>query len=276
MKIVTLNVANYDDHKEWDQRLPMIVQTLMDLKPDLVAFQEIRFNPDEPSSHASYQNMAEQVLARIRDENGGSTWENSWIMTHPAMYYQLASIYKPWRYPQTATDDLHRTQVWEGLSILSRSLALETGGILLSNPPTSTDSNQRNTQYLTTDRQLYLFNTHFTLDKNLRSLNARETVDYMQRFGGQQMLAGDLNAFPDDPALNILREAGLTDLWPRFHPGDPGYTTPSDRPYKRFDYCWVNEALLSRVTGIELILTHRNANGVYASDHFGLCVTLDA
>ncbi len=280
MKAVTLNLANYDDDSDWDQRAEMIAEVLIDLDADLVAFQEVRFNPDQPSTSASYQNMAEQVLHAIRQSEGGEAWEGTTIVTQPAMYYpQIDGEENPWEYPQPSTDE-DDAQEWEGLTILSRDGVFETGSVFLSQSEGCTDNNRRITQYAATkgfDEPLHFFNTHFAFREEVcRESNAEETLAYMSRFDGFQLLVGDLNAEPDDPALQLLRDAGLVDLWQELQGNDPGYTYASDDPTKRIDYCWANQALAVQATGIELIATQPAANGVYASDHFGLCVTFDA
>ncbi|MBU7024417.1 MAG: hypothetical protein HXS40_09655, partial [Theionarchaea archaeon] len=61
---------------------------------------------------------------------------------------------------------------------------------------------------------------------------------------------------------------------PALHPGENGYTYPSDpAPTKRIDYVWVDKGLVNSVKGIETILADPQG-GIYASDHLGLFVTL--
>lgn len=277
MKVVNWNLANYDDHPNWEQRLQMIADNLIILQPDLVALQEIRFNPDQVSTRVSYQNMAEQVLHAIRQIENGDVWAGTSIVTQTSMFYPLVGGEEnPWRYPQPSPNE----KEWEGLTILSRGGVLETGSVFLS-LSNCTDFNRRITQYVAVDSldglddRLFLFNAHFSYSGACRVNNVNETLAYMSRYDGYQLLVGDMNATPDDPSLQPLRDAGLVDLWQELQGDALGYTAPSDDPTNRIDYCWANQALAALATEIELIATQPE-DDVYASDHFGLCVTFDS
>ena len=278
MRVVTLNLGNYNDVAHWEQRSQRIAGALIDLEADVVGLQEVRFDPDQISTRESYQNMAEQVLRTIRETTGGEAWAGTKLVSQPAMYYPtVEGGENPWEYPQLAEGDLDR-QWWEGLSLLSRSPVGETGSRFLSRGSDCTDANRRIVQQSATgelDTQVYVFNTHFALTEACRAANVDETLAYMSRSSGDQLLVGDLNATPDDPTLEPLREAGLVDLWQELHPDAAGHTYPSDAPAKRIDYCWASPDLAARAIAIELILTEPDPDGVYASDHLGLCVTFE-
>lgn len=262
MRIATLNIANYDDHPNWDQRVQMIADALINVDPQLVALQEVRFNPQHPSTRGDYQNAAEQILAAIHDHRAGRSWSGTWIIYQPAMYYPVGG--ERWHYPRPDAP----VQEWEGLAFLSRTRVLETGGRFLF-PTNSNDPNQRNVRVMTTDGSLYLFNAHFSYD--LANQNAQDTIAFMARYPGPRMLVGDLNSIPGSDAYNTLQNAGLIDLWPRFHT-DAGHTVRN--PWQRIDYCWVTSDLADSVQSIERFAMEPNSDRVYASDHVGLCVTL--
>ncbi len=276
MRVITLNTANYDDHLHWDQRVLMIAADIVARDADVIALQEIRFDPSQASTQVSYQNMGEQIIAAIRGTTGGDSYENTRIATMPSMYYPIVGGQQtPWQYPSPGSPNGDH-QLWEGLTILSKPSVTTTGGIYLTRTAGCGDGNLRATQFAeiaTPARPLFVFNTHFGLDGPCLTSNASETVAYMGGFEGLQLLVGDFNAEPDNDALNLLRSAGLTDIWAALHPDDPGYTWPSGDPAKRIDYCWANGALHPQAVDIELIATEPD-NGVYASDHYGLCVTL--
>jgi endonuclease/exonuclease/phosphatase family metal-dependent hydrolase len=96
----------------------------------------------------------------------------------------------------------------------------------------------------------------------------------MNGFSGPRLLVGDLNAEPGDPALQTLANGGLTDLWASLEPDQAGYTWPSNDPSKRIDYCWGDDTVAPAAQAIELVAT-QPVNGIYASDHFGLLVTIN-
>lgn len=84
ISIVTLNLANYDDHHHWKKRLQLIVRSLLAADADLIALQETRMNPDHPSSKRTYQNMASQVLSEL---NKQGAYIGAQLVTQPTMYY---------------------------------------------------------------------------------------------------------------------------------------------------------------------------------------------
>jgi len=91
---------------------------------------------------------------------------------------------------------------------------------------------------------LYIFNTHFGLDGPCLWSNVQETVEYLNLHKHRMvLLVGDLNATPNHPSLQLLRDAGYVDLWEKLHPvtsastfNDLGYTFPSNNPIKRIDF----------------------------------------
>jgi len=61
LKVMMYNMANYDNHAQWPTRSQMFAQVIMEKQPDIILFQEVRFNPDQPNTKVNYQNMAEEV-----------------------------------------------------------------------------------------------------------------------------------------------------------------------------------------------------------------------
>jgi endonuclease/exonuclease/phosphatase family metal-dependent hydrolase len=262
---MTLNLANYDDHPDWSERLQIIVTAIAAAEADVIAVQEVRFDPAQPTTQQSYQSMAEQLVYQLDQQPG---YAGVSIVTQPLMFYPVASDH----YPSPPPDG----QLWEGVSILSRLPITETGALFLTRD--GGDGNLRGTQYAavttSSSNTLYVFNTHFALDQTNRNSNATETLAYMNRSGGLQILLGDLNAIPSDPCITILGDGGLTDVWAKLEPDKAGYTYPSSKPSERIDYAWANAGTASLVTAIELVAT-QPVDGIYASDHVGIVVTLD-
>lgn len=263
--VMTLNLANYDDHPDWSARLQIIVTTILNENPDVIAVQEVRFDPSQPTTQSSYQSMAEQIVDLLNQAQP-ATYAGVDIVSQPLMFYPDSSEHYPSPPPNK--------QLWEGLAILSRLPVLKTGSIFLAR--TGSDANLRGTQFATVatgGTELTVFNTHFGLDATDRESNATQTLAYMDGFASPRLLVGDLNAVPGDPALAILAKGGLTDLWAQLEPDQNGYTWPSSDPSKRIDYCWGDATVATAATTIDLVAT-QPVNGIYASDHFGLLVTI--
>lgn len=91
------------------------------------------------------------------------------------------------------------------------------------------------------------------------------------------VLAGDLNAPPDDEGLTPLK-GRLMDAWSHMHPHDPGHTWSHCNPLtggyplpsRRLDYLFVDPA--TRIDAIRLLFN--DATEGFVSDHFGLMAQL--
>lgn len=274
--VVAFNVANYDDHHDWGERLPMIVDALAATDFDVAGLSEVRYTATNssrpgapgfwterslPGVGAGYRDMAQQILTLLRGRNG---FENTVCVTIRAMTYNAT---------------LER-ESWEGLSILTRLPLLAQGSRCLTQLPGG-DGNARATQYaevtLASERSLFVFNLHFALDEANRVCNAEQTLEMVSSTvteGAPYILMGDLNAQPDDPALKLLAGAGLTDAWAAKYPDEPGYTHEANGQWERIDYVWTPPGVT--IQSGQLIGTEPNDDGIYASDHFGLHFTLAA
>lgn len=281
MKIITYNIANYDDHPYWDTRVDMIADILIEHEPDLVAFQEVRFNPAQTSTENSYQDMAQQVIDNIRMKKDES-WINSTIITQPVMYYYKPGNSPHWQYPRKENPN----QFWEGKSIVSRTQPIVEAGNLFLKMENASDANRRSTCYVLDSERFYLFNSHFSYDTENAYENSRQTVEYMDRVtnGAPHILVGDLNAKPTDKAMEPLKDAGYIDLWSRLYPEDNGYTESTGNLEKRIDYMWASsQEIADKAKSIELLgdqyreieLPGGQDKKIYPSDHLGLCLTLD-
>ncbi|RLC46911.1 MAG: hypothetical protein DRI23_11860 [Candidatus Cloacimonadota bacterium] len=255
MKIITWNLANYDDHPHWDDRLKMIVNEIAKHQPDVLALQEIRYNTDHPSTKESHFNMADQILPELQMKN---LYKKARVITQPAMYYGKTH--------------------WEGITLITNLETIETGNIFHTLLDISSDQNKRITQYAVMANQeitFAIFNTHFSYKELGMKLNVDETINYMNRFAGYPlMLVGDMNAKPDNENIHKFALEGYTDIWQKLHPKENGFTYKSFKPTKRIDFCWVNDLMIDKVKKIEIIGNSSNENGIYPSDHFGLIIEI--
>ena len=256
MKIVSWNIANYDDHPKWITRKNMIADEIIKADADIIALQEVRFNKGHPSTKATYKNSAEQILTQLQSKN---KFNDAKIITQPAMHYQS-------------------TGFWEGLSIISNDDIMETGAIFHSYIQNPTDLNKRVTQYsvaVSNSFIFFLFNTHFSNDEtNLRS-NIGEVMSYTERFTGYPLvLLGEMNATPQNENIHKLIMQGFIDVWNKHNPEIGGFTYPSSAPVKRIDHCWANETFANKIKNIKLIGNKPSKDGIYPSDHLGLLIEI--
>ena len=121
-----------------------------------------------------------------------------------------------------------------------------------------------------------LFATHFTVAGTASERADQAAAAYAfarshHQPGVRAVLAGDLNATPDELAMRMLRgetghagETGnLVDAWS----GGPGFTIPSDAPDRRIDYIYMFPG--ATAGGCATVLA-QPVSGVRASDHLGV------
>ena len=80
--------------------------------------------------------------------------------------------------------------------------------------------------------------THLDEHADASGVRQRQVRELLGAWGNAPVavLAGDLNAPPDSPEMDLLARSGFTDL--AIQSGTDEKTFPSDRPEKRIDYVW--------------------------------------
>lgn len=278
--VLSYNVANYDHHRGWETRLPLLVETIKELQADVIALQEVRYNPANPFNETSDQFWRTHLPGASPPPSGArmDTGDQILHMLQADPLYRDATIFTEKALSPTSAN------THEGLSIISRlpvrsrkSLTLKRAG---------SDANTRLVQWVEVSTPggsaLWVYNSHFALDETGRASNAREALAQMQaNLGGHCCLVGDLNGTPDEPWPQTLKQAGLVDVWAQAHPDEPGYTYPSWSPEMRIDYCWASPSLAPLVREVRLapskFKAENNADGgvVHTSDHVGLVTTFN-
>ena len=94
-------------------------------------------------------------------------------------------------------------------------------------------------------------------------MQSEAIVDYWGG-NGRTLLMGDLNAEPDAPEMQLLRQAGFADSLD-LTIVQPGFTYPATGPTKRIDYIWLSPDLVASQVVIPSDL---------ASDHLGVAATV--
>lgn len=80
--------------------------------------------------------------------------------------------------------------------------------------------------------------THLDEHADASEIRLRQVRELLDFWGSAPaaVIAGDLNAPPDSPEMDLLARSGFTDL--AIQSGTDEATFPSDRPAKRIDYIW--------------------------------------
>ena len=147
---------------------------------------------------------------------------------------------------------------------------------------------------------LWVHTTHL----NYRLAHGKEREDQVKaieaslvQLGGErpQILMGDFNARPESDEIRWLRgqvtlegrRTYFQDAWERIHPGEPGWTWATANPYtarlaflepdRRIDYIFVTAMRgdgRGTVHDCRIVFDQGEPDGVFASDHFGLCAEI--
>ena len=253
MKIVSYNIANYDDHPNWPIRKKLLATELAEIDADIIALQEVRYNIANPANTDS-ADTAEEILQELQLLG---KYQDAYLITDKAMFYGSRNF-------------------WEGVSLISKYDIIEQG-ILHHTLLETSDLNKRVTQYsiLLVENEVFaILNTHLTYDQRGLEGNVTELLDYSVRFTNfPTIILGDMNATPENPAMEMIANYDFIDSYDYLQPGKDGFTYPTKSPSKRIDYIWINQILEERLDKIMKIGTAQSG-GIYPSDHCGIYLEL--
>jgi len=275
LRMLVLNLANYNDWGSWLKRLHKIGSYIANEGVDIMYFSEVRFDSRESSTTDSYMNMAEQLVELLL-----KLGVDCRIHSDPAMYYTHGYGSK------------HFSTFWEGLTtvICNEMVEMITNEVIfLKSGMHSSDSNKRIAQYTRFEYNDSVFgcvNSHWSNDGNDRVLGVQETLERLLEWKDvwrqPNILVGDLNAeidyFTPDISLLLLKDAGWIDVWrEKFSDAEanPGYTLFYHRE-KRVDYVWANDLFYPAIDSIQIVGKRQHDNqSDWWSDHFGLLILVD-
>jgi len=236
VKVVTLNL--YHDKDEWPKRRVQIVEKLRQLRPDVIALQEVL-------QHETLTNQAEWLAAQL-------DYQWYFVSTDP--------VDNPRRY---------------GNAILTRHPIFRRGQKSLQ--PLD-DSRTAGFVRLDLDgRLLNVYATHLHWTDQGGAIRSRQVADLMRYLEETSenipsLVAGDFNSTADSPELAALRER-FVDIYGNRHPeADTVSSSTLNLKYfapKRIDHIFFERGAFTPVSAT-LLFDRPDAQGVWASDHFGL------
>lgn len=246
MKVLTLNT--WQERGAWEKRWDIIFEGLEKERPDLVFFQET-FNEKwirEAAKLAGYDHV---VFAF--DKSGLSIFSNFPVDQSDCLTLKT----------QSPTEDYLRYALYARVHT--------PGG------------------------WLHLFNTHLSwkLDEGfIREKQVDELLNYIDDKAGvgEAIVTGDFNAPPQNPEVRKMIVRGkFNDTYAVKHPKEAGLTWDNRNPYangssvlmpdRRIDYIFIrNQAkVLGKLAACDLIFTEAGAQGIYASDHYGVLASFN-
>ena len=244
VKVVTFNI--WHNQQDWPRRRDGIVAGLRAMKPDVVCLQEVLQNVDL-SNQA--QTLAESM----------------------GYHYTFASV-----------DTVGSVKRY-GNAILSRHpLLAEHGHRLLPQNDYRVVAHAR----IAMGKQaldVYCTHLHHKSDssgENVRSIQLSDLLDFVDSTAtGASILAGDFNARPDAPEMEVLRPR-FRDAYAATHPDLQGEGPTTLNPHaghapRRIDYVFYDTRSVLRPVEAEVIFNEAGADSVWASDHFGMLVRLE-
>jgi endonuclease/exonuclease/phosphatase family metal-dependent hydrolase len=267
VRVVTQNL--WGRRGDWAARRGVLVNGLRELRPDLVALPEAIVNDEYdqvldvlgPEFHVAHQ--AEREPGDGGDVEAG----------------QGHSLASRWPLGEVRELDLHLTPRTAGFAcgvLAAEVLAPEPVGPLL----------------------FAFHNPSWKLDLAYeRELQAVAAAEFLAEFADGRsrhvVLAADLDSDPETSSARFWtgrQSLGGTsvcyrDAWESAHPAEPGHTfTPEnpimigrDWPFRRIDYvfvrCGMHEGPTLDISASDRLFVEP-VDGVWASDHFGVCVDL--
>jgi len=247
LRVVSLNLRCLID--DWDARLPILVDGLAAVDPDVLGLQEVCAEP-------GVRDALPELLAGLAARTG-RTYATHRAVTHRAWDTYDEGLAIASALPLEAAKTVALPAGTFPRKVLLARLTLPGGGTVA---------------FATT----HLDHQSTATRKTQAAAVATATAGYRED-AEPLVLTGDFNEGPAAGEVHAtLADAGFTDVWAALYPGEVGNTFPSSNPTGRIDYVWLvpaDGALAPRA--ITRILTEA-VGGVRGSDHLGLAAELDA
>jgi len=243
LRVATLNIRNLADR--WDERLPLLLADMSALQPDVLGMQEV-------------------VYPLQQDRLIGAAGEGRY------------EAFRAWAgRPEYGNAMLVRLPIAEGASAVDR-LDLGSARSALRLLVAVGDA-----RLLLVDTHLH----HIPADEALRDEQVEALLSWLEAAPASagQVVVGDFNAEPGEPAASRMRDAGFRSAYAEANGADPDVTWPSglqapgmdtDGDPGCLDYIWIRGSV--RATSARLAFD-RPAVGdptLYPSDHLGLVAEL--
>jgi endonuclease/exonuclease/phosphatase family metal-dependent hydrolase len=267
LRVLTINV--WGDQPPLERRMALLAEGIAALAPDVVGLQEVQDRPGLP-------NQA-QALAAVVGMNAVFTPAVAFRGGHEglALLSRLPLVAQEARPLPHATADEARVVLSAGFDAGAAS-------------------------------PVWVHTTHL----NYRLHHGQQREDQVMAVEAAvaarpdavpQIVMGDFNARPDADEIRWMtglhtlggRRVCFQDAWARVHPGEPGWTWAAANPQtrslaflqldRRLDYIFVTSERRDgrgRIVDCRIVFDTPGADGVYASDHFGVMaevqITADA
>ena len=240
LSVLTLNI--YHDRNNWPERLPLILQEVRGLDPDIISLQEViqKADLDNQAKVMADSLGYNYYFTSVDDESSDKRYGNAILSRYPIEESHGEKL-KPYDDSRTAAH-----------------VRVEAGGEMID-----------------------VYNTHLHhMEENsdIRKEQISGLFDFIEETSGEEpvFLMGDFNANPDWEEISQLRDK-FQDVYTVFHDDhlDSVHSTLNyhlGHEKRRIDHIYFNRAESHQIIPrkAEIVLNEEGPDGNYPSDHFGV------
>ena len=243
--VATLNL--FHNMGRWEERLPLLMDQLVALAPDVIGLQEVTLTTDQG-----------MLLCRLANERLGPP------------HYQVYHLARPGRSAHAQAQAVMSrlpVEAHEGLDYLLHEGVAQRLRLRLADGPA-----------------LDFYNTHLHYPPAAtqeRLEQAKRLLAWADTWAGASptVIVGDFNAYPDEPTVALMKQRFVS-AHEAVHGREPEKTWPTPvntwdpSPPGCLDYVFVAGARVLEA-GLAFHVPHPEDETLYPSDHLGVTATID-
>ncbi len=246
MTIATLNLFNRMG--EWERRAPLVVEQMVELRPDVIGLQEVDL-------------MLDQGMWLSREVNKRLDERPHYQMRHAASPGKLASVH--------------------GIGTMARLECVEHEIVELM----TFDRIAQRLVFLASDARFAFVNTHLHHPPEATEERVQQ-LEFLLAWLDQHpeklptIVAGDFNAYVQEKAVALMKSR-FRSAYETVHGREPEktWTTPvnkwDDSPHGTLDYIFISQEFRVLDAGLAFDRPAADDPDLYPSDHLGVCARLE-
>lgn len=245
IKIATLNLFNRMG--DWDSRMPLVVEQLEALSPDVIGLQEVDLGIDQGMeiSRAINRRLPERPHYRIKHATSPGV---------RAAIFGIGTLSKMECVEHEVLDLMTFDRIAQRMVYRVEDVRFAMVNTHLHHPPEATAERVEQAEYL------------------LRWLSAHEALP--------TIVSGDFNSYPGEPVIDVIK-TGLGSALEAANGAEPEFTWPTpvntydDAPAGTLDYIYVSPEFEVVEAGLAFDTPSAENKELFPSDHLGLYAIVD-
>lgn len=254
VRVATLNLSKGENR--WDERAPLLIEQLVELRPDIIGVQEVDLRIDQGNW------LCRRLNDLVSDSEMDKPEYTVHHMVNPRDRVTLEALAIMTRLPVRAH---------EGLDYLIRNRVAHRLRVEADGAP------------------IDFYNTHFHHVQDpegheMRLAQSRKLIEWMDGHGWEspKVLVGDFNSLPSGPPILLIEET-MRSTHEAVHGSEPHHTlTPMATMLKGHeppsgivvDYVFVSGEVRPLEAGVCFDRQHPDDPSLYASDHLGVFASI--